>query len=87
MWVLFYQVRPADTPRETATSDSSCVAFFEMPNVLGSAGSWSFVLSNRWGCGGLARSAGQLSQPAFNEAKRSDDLLLYDYFDYFELEN
>ena len=38
----FSQVRPADTPRAAAASDSSCAAFFEMPEVLGSTGSWSF---------------------------------------------
>ena len=40
----FSQVRPADTPRAAAASDSSCAAFFEMPEVLGSTGSWSFVV-------------------------------------------
>ena len=50
----FSQVRPADTPREAAESTCTCGALLEMPNVLGSAGSWSFVLLNRWGCGGLA---------------------------------
>ena len=34
-----------------------------MPNVLGSAGSWSFVLSNRWGCGGLAVRGDCTSSP------------------------
>ena len=56
----FSQVRPADTPREAAASACTCGALLEMPNVLGSAGSWSFVMSNRWGCGGLARSARRL---------------------------
>ena len=59
----FSQVRPADTPREAAASTCTCGALLEMPNVLGSAGSWSFVLSNRWGCGGLAVRGDCTSSP------------------------
>ena len=59
----FSQVRPADTPRAAAASTCTCGALLEMPNVLGSAGSWSFVLSNRWGCGGLAVRGDCTSSP------------------------
>ena len=65
MWVLF-SGSPGRHPASgggIGLCACTCGAFFEMPNVLGSAGSWSFVLSNRWGCGGLAVRGDCTSSP------------------------